>query len=51
MALLKTAVADPDDFDADPDPALHFVTGLDPTFHFNTDPDPYCSKKGLHLKR
>jgi hypothetical protein len=33
------SVADPDPFDTDPDPALHFNTDPDPCFHFATDPD------------
>jgi hypothetical protein len=36
------SVADPDPFDADPDPAFHFDP--DPDFQFDTDPDPYCFK-------
>jgi hypothetical protein len=31
------SVADPDPFDTDPDPALHFDT--DPAFQFDTDLD------------
>jgi hypothetical protein len=34
------SVADPDHFDADPDPAFHFDTDPDPTFHLDTDPEP-----------
>jgi hypothetical protein len=34
------SVADPDPFDAGPDPAFHFDTNPDPAFHFETDPDP-----------
>ncbi len=36
------SVADPDQFDTDPDPAFPFDTDpdLDPAFQFDTDPDP-----------
>jgi hypothetical protein len=33
-----SSVADPDNFD------------LDPTFHFDTDPDPYCFKAVVYQK-
>ncbi len=33
-------VADPDPFDADPDPAFHFDTDPDPAFKSDTDLDP-----------
>ena len=38
--LLRT-VADPERFDADPDPTFHADADPDPTFH--ADADPICS--------
>jgi hypothetical protein len=35
LNVLPGSVADPEHFDTNPDPALHFDT--DPTFHFDTD--------------
>jgi hypothetical protein len=41
MYFIDTAsVADPDHFDAVPDPTFHLNTDSDPTFHFDTDTDP-----------
>ncbi len=37
---LKTSVVDPQQVNADPDPACYFDASLDPTFHFDADPDP-----------
>ncbi len=33
-------VADPHDFNADPNPAFHFSADPDPTFHLSADPGP-----------
>jgi hypothetical protein len=35
----KSSVADPDPFDKDPAPALHFYTDPDLAFQLDTDPD------------
>jgi hypothetical protein len=35
-----TNVADPHNFDADPDPDFHFDADPDPTFHSDADPNP-----------
>ncbi len=35
-----TNVADPHQFEADPEPVCHLDADPDPTFHFNADPDP-----------
>ncbi len=37
---LLGSVEDPDPYDADPDPVVHFETDPDPDFQFDTDPDP-----------
>ena len=37
---LKTSVADPERFYADPDPTFHVDADPDPTFHVDADPDP-----------
>jgi hypothetical protein len=37
---LDNLVADPHDFDADPDPAFYFNADSDPTFHFDVGPEP-----------
>ncbi len=36
--VLIISVADPDPFDADPDPAFRFDTDPDPAFQFDLDP-------------
>ncbi len=40
--IFLSIVADPDPFDTDPDPALHFDTDPDPNpaFQLDTNPDP-----------
>jgi hypothetical protein len=38
--LARRSIPDPDTFDTDPDPALHFDADQDPAFQFDTDPDP-----------
>ncbi len=59
------SVADPHNFDADPDPGCHFDVdpvrachfdavanpNPDPTFHFDADPDPSYQIKAQHLKK
>ncbi len=37
----KVFFADPHNFKADPDSALHVNPDPDPTLKFNTDPDPH----------
>jgi hypothetical protein len=36
--VVVTRVADPQQFNADPDPSFHFNAGPDPTSHFDADP-------------
>jgi hypothetical protein len=42
-SVVRGSFADPDHFGINPDP--------DPTFHFDTDPDPYCFKEIMYLKQ
>ncbi len=60
MIQIISSIADPNNFDPDPNPAFHFDSDSDqtfhfdsdsdPTFHFETDPDTYCFKEIIYLK-
>jgi hypothetical protein len=39
--FLRSRVADPHHFNADPDSSFHFNADPDRTFHFNPGPDPH----------
>jgi hypothetical protein len=45
-------VANPHNFNADPDPdpAFHFKTDPDPTYHFNADPEPVPRQSDMNLR-
>jgi hypothetical protein len=45
--VLRSRVADPQHFNADPDSYFHFHADPDPTFHFNPGPDSLQSDANL----